>query len=269
MTTTASHRDPGPRAPGLLVQARVLFALLMREMTTRFGRSAGGYLWALIEPVGFIALLSLAFSQIAHSPPVGRSFPLFYATGYIAFSFYNDIAALTGRSVQVNRPLLNYPAVTALDTVLARFVLQMLTGLAVAAAVFSGILAVFADQVHLRPVPLLACFALGGLLGFGVGAVNCTLFALSKSWELVYGVVARPLFLISCVFFTFDSLPLAVREVLWWNPLIHLVGLMRSGFYPTYDGAHVSVLYPLSLGLGLTAAGLGLMLVCANRLQES
>jgi capsular polysaccharide transport system permease protein len=246
----------------------VLFALLMREMTTRFGRSAGGYLWALIEPVGFIALLSLAFSQIAHSPPVGRSFPLFYATGYIAFSFYNDIAALTGRSVHVNRPLLNYPAVAALDTVLARFLLQVLTGLAVASLVFAGILAIFADPVHLKAVPLMLSFALGALLGLGVGLVNCSLFALSKSWELAYGVISRPLFLVSAVFFTFESLPAAAREVLWWNPLIHLVGLMRKGLYPTYDDAHVSVLYPLSLGLGTTALGLALMLACANRLVE-
>ena len=169
--------QPTHQTAGTLVQARVLFALLMREMTTRFGRSAAGYLWALIEPVGFIALLSLAFSQIAHSPPIGRSFPLFYATGYIAFSFYNDIAALTGRAVLVNRPLLNYPAVTALDTVLARFLLQSLTGLAVAAVVFSGILAVFADQVRLQPVPLITAFALAGLLGLG----GCSSLACSAS----------------------------------------------------------------------------------------
>jgi len=138
----------------------------------------------------------------------------------------------------------------------------------VAAAVFSGILTVFADQVHLKPVALMTCFALGSLLGLGVGLVNCSLFALSRTWQQVYGVIARPLFLISGVFFTFESLPRAVREVLWWNPLIHLVGLMRSGFYPTYDDAHVSVLYPLAVGLGLTALGLALMLACASRLQE-
>ena len=261
-------RDTTHQAPGTLVQARVLFALLMREMTTRFGRSSAGYLWALIEPVAFIALLSLAFSQIAHSPPVGRSFALFYATGYIAFAFYNDIAALTGRSVQVNRPLLNYPAVSALDTVLARFVLQALTGLAVAAVIFAGILAIFADQVRLEPVALLGAFGLAALLGLGVGLVNTTLFALSKGWELAYGVISRPLFLVSAVFFSFTSLPAAAREVLWWNPLIHLVGLMRAGFYPVYDDSHVSVLYVLALGLGLVTTGLVLMLACANRLAE-
>ena len=40
--------EPTHQTARTLVQARVLFALLMREMTTRFGRSAGGYLWALI-----------------------------------------------------------------------------------------------------------------------------------------------------------------------------------------------------------------------------
>ncbi|HSF95827.1 MAG TPA: ABC transporter permease [Thermohalobaculum sp.] len=259
-------KTPSLRTESTLAPARVLFALIMREMTTRFGRSAGGYLWALIEPAAFIGLLSLAFSQIAHSPPVGSSFALFYATGYIAFSFYNDIAALTGRSVQVNRPLLNYPAVTALDTVLARFLLQVLTGLAVAAVIFSGILAVFAERVRIEVVPLISAFALASLLGLGVGLVNATLFALSKTWERVYGVISRPLFLVSAVFFTFGSLPAFVREFLWWNPLIHLVGLMRAGFYPVYDASYVSVVYVLSLALVLIATGLGLMLGNVNRL---
>jgi len=264
--TTMAQGNPILRTSGTLAPARVLFALVMREMTTRFGRSHGGYLWALIEPVGFIALLSVAFSQIAHSPPVGRSFPLFYATGYIAFSFYSDIAALTGRAVQVNRPLLNYPAVRPLDTVLARFLLQALTGLTVAAAIFTGILAVLSEQVRLDPVALLICFALAAGLGLGVGLINCSLFALSKTWERVYGVASRPLFLVSAVFFTFGSLPAFVREVLWWNPIIHLVGLMRAGFYPVYDASYVSILYVGSLALGLTALGLALMRACSVRL---
>jgi capsular polysaccharide transport system permease protein len=151
---------------------------------------------------------------------------------------------LPSRRSPVNRPLLSYPAVTALDTVLARFILQALTGLAVAALVFSGILAVFADQVHLQPVPLITAFALAGLLGLGVGLVNTTLFALSKSWELAYGVISRPLFLVSAVFFTFASLP------------------------AIYDDSHVSGLYVLALSLGLVATGLALMLACANKLAE-
>lgn len=260
--------EPIQVSASTLASARVLFALLVREMATRFGGSWAGYLWALIEPVAFIAILSLIFSQIAHSPPVGRSFPLFYATGYIAFSYYNDMAALTGGAVQVNRPLLRYPVVGPLATVLARFLLQGLTGLAVAAIVFTAILAVFADPVKIQPLPLMAGVALAALLGLGVGLVNCTLFAVSKTWELVYGVISKPLFLISAVFFAFSSLPAFVREVLWWNPVIHLVGLVRAGFYPTYDSSHVSQIYVLALALGLIVSGMAMMRVSAARFAE-
>lgn len=61
---------------GLRLQLRVLHALMLREMITRYGSSRLGYLWALLEPIGFIAMLSLIFSQISNSPPVGRSFAL-------------------------------------------------------------------------------------------------------------------------------------------------------------------------------------------------
>ncbi|HUF87849.1 MAG TPA: ABC transporter permease [Thermohalobaculum sp.] len=261
-------RTAGGQARGILAPARVLFALIMREMTTRFGRSMMGYVWAFIEPVAFIALLSLAFSRISHSPPFGNSFPLFFATGYLAFSFYNDIASLTGRSVSVNRPLLSYPAVTPLDTVLARLVLQVLTGLAVGGIVFAGILAIYADPVQIAPAPLMTMLALGAFLGLGVGLVNVTLFALSKGWEIAYGVISRPVLFVSCIFYSYESMPLFVREILWWNPIVHLVGLLRSGFYPVYDASHVSVFYVLALALGLTVLGLALMAAMGNRLVE-
>ncbi|MEM6662293.1 MAG: sugar ABC transporter permease, partial [Pseudomonadota bacterium] len=103
---------------------RVVHALMLREMITRYGSSRLGYLWAVIEPVGFIALLSVVFSQIAHAPPVGKSFPLFYATGYIAFHWVMETAGIVSRSIHVNRPLLVFPAVTPIDTLLARFLLQ-------------------------------------------------------------------------------------------------------------------------------------------------
>ncbi len=268
MSRKRPSRATGGQTGGALAPARVLFALIMREMTTRFGRSAMGYLWAFIEPVGFIALLSLAFSRVTHSPPFGNSFPLFFATGYLAFSFYNDIASLIGRSVSVNRPLLTYPAVTPLDTVLARLVLQVLTGAVVAGVVFAGILAVFSDPVQITPVPLMLAFALGAFIGLGVGMVNITLFALSPGWEKLYGMISRPILFVSCIFYSFESLPRFAQEILWWNPIIHLVGLMRSGFYPIYDPAHVSLFYVFTLALGLNVAGFAMLAAMGNRLVE-
>lgn len=244
------------RRSRLKTHLRVLHALLLREMITRYGRTSLGYVWALLEPVAVIALLTLLFMQIAQAPPYGHSFALFYATGYIAFHWVIDISSVSARSVHVNRPLLAFPNVSALDTVLARFLLQALTGLAVAVIVFGAIVLGFAESSGFSLAPLLTAYALALLLAFSIGLVNCWGFTISKGWELAWGVVSRPLLLVSCVFYSFESLPTMARDVLWYNPIVHIVGLMRAGFYPIYDPAHVSVAYVLSIAMGLSLVGL-------------
>lgn len=248
---------------------RILHALMLREMITRYGRNPAGYLWALAEPIGFIALLWLVFSQISHQPPVGNSFPLFYASGYIAFFWVNDIADVTGRAVHVNRPLLAFPPITPLDTVLARFCLQALTVLVVAAIVLGGLVWLTHGGVSIDVQPLMLAFFLAMLLGLGIGTFNCWAFSRWPIWERIWVIVSRPVFLISCVFFTFSALPNAVKEVLWWNPIVHIVGLVRAGIYPTYDPAHTTPGYVATLGGGFLLTGLWLICRRAHRIAEA
>ena len=44
-----------------LASARAIGALILREMSSSYGRSPGAYVWAILEPVAGIALLSLVF----------------------------------------------------------------------------------------------------------------------------------------------------------------------------------------------------------------
>ncbi len=59
---------------------RTVSALVLREMSTTYGRSAIGYLWAFIEPTAGLVLLTLVMSIIVVAPPIGTSFALFYAS---------------------------------------------------------------------------------------------------------------------------------------------------------------------------------------------
>ncbi|MEM7188123.1 MAG: ABC transporter permease [Pseudomonadota bacterium] len=247
---------------------RVLHALMLREMITRYGASRLGYLWAVLEPVGFIALLSLVFSQIAHSPPVGQSFPLFYATGYIGYHWVMETSGIVSRSIHVNRPLLAFPSVTPIDTILARFILQTVTILIVSLIIFGTILAIFADAVAIDLGPLLRAFGAAMLLALGIGIFNAWAFAQSKSWEFVWIMLSRPLFLISCIFFTFGSMPTFVREILWWNPIVHLVGSIRAGFYPVYDGSYATPGYVAVLALAFMVVGLAGLRAADGRVAQ-
>ena len=106
---------------------RAIGALILREMATTHGRSPGGYLWAVLEPVAGIALLTLIFSLAFRTPALGSNFALFYATGLVPLTFFTVITGRVGSAVNYSRPLLVYSTVTFLDAILARFLLNGLT----------------------------------------------------------------------------------------------------------------------------------------------
>ena len=74
--------------PSRFSTLRTVLALMLREMSTTYGRSPGGYLWAILEPAGGIAMMSVAFGLVLRSPSLGTNFPIFYATGYLPFMMY-------------------------------------------------------------------------------------------------------------------------------------------------------------------------------------
>ena len=127
---------------------RAVSALLLREMISTYGRSPGGYLWAVLEPIAAIAILSFVFSLILRAPSLGMNFPYFYATGYLPFFFYMQISQLMAASIRFSRPLLEYPSVTFLDALVARFILNALTHLLVFVVVMAGIIIIY----DLRPI---------------------------------------------------------------------------------------------------------------------
>jgi capsular polysaccharide transport system permease protein len=233
---------------------------MLREMTTTHGRVPGGYLWAVAEPLAGIALLSVIFAIGFHAPALGTSFPLFYATGLLPFLAFSDITGKLAQALNFSRPLFAYPAVGVFDAILARFVLAVLTQLAVASPLLGGIL--FLSETRATPDLAVLAQAAGLLatLSLGVGMMNCLLIGLMPLWQRVWSIAMRPMFLISGVFFTYQAVPLPWREILWWNPLIHVTGLVRRGLYPGYDAAYASPIYVMALGLGVALlAGVGLM----------
>ncbi|MEM7470540.1 MAG: ABC transporter permease [Pseudomonadota bacterium] len=235
---------------------RVVAALLLREMTTTFGRSSLGYLWAVLEPIGVILIFTLAFSLVFKQPPLGSSFPLFYATGYLPFGIYNAAQSKISVALSQNKALLFYPSVTYTDVILGRFILIAVTEVTVSLLLFGGLMAYFSITIIASLPYVAAALGMALLLGASIGLMNATLFEIFPSWRSVWRIITRPLFFISAIFYLFDSLPAAIQSILWWNPLIHIVGTLRAGFYPEYEGAYISWLYVCMLSLCLMSIGL-------------
>ncbi|MEO1732384.1 MAG: ABC transporter permease [Pseudomonadota bacterium] len=238
---------------------RCISALALREMATRYGKSPGGYIWAIVEPMGMIVILALAFSLLVRTPSLGNSFLLFYATGYLPFNLYQTISSFMAYSIAFSKPLLFYPAVTWTDAILARFILNALTGILVMFILLTAISIVVDTRVVITIEPLVISIFLALLLAAGVGMLNCVLFGLYPVWVQIWSIATRPLFIISGVLFIYEDLPKAVQDILWYNPLMHVTGLARKGFFPTYHASYVDVTYVIICGLVPLFLGVVLM----------
>lgn len=241
---------------------RTIIALVLREMGATYGQSPGGYIWAVVQPIGIIVILSIGFSLLVRSPSLGTSFLLFYATGFLPFDMYSILNQKISSALKYSRPLLAYPRVTWLDAILGRFVLNVLTLLTVSCVVIISIM-IFVESRSVLDLRYIALgFALAATLGLAVGIMNCLLTGLFPVWAIIWSVLTRPMFIASGVLFLYEDLPSGAQAILWWNPVIHATGLMRKGFYSTYNGSYISLQY--SFGIAMVMIALGLLFMRSN-----
>lgn len=239
---------------------RSIVALMLREMATTYGKSAGGYVWVVLEPVLGIALLSFVFSLAFRSPSLGTNFSIFYATGYLPYFMYMDLSRKVGSSVIFSRPLLGYPAVTFMDAVLARFILNLMTHIVVFYILITGIELIFETHTIHNYGYMVNAMLMAAALGLGIGSLNCILWSMFPVWERLWGILNKPLFILSAVLFVMEDIPTAYQKYLWFNPVAHITAEMRKGFYPTYRGDFISPLYVYGIALTSMVAGFFLLL---------
>jgi len=134
--------------------------------------------------------------------------------------------------------------------------LNMLTQVLVGAVVIMGITLSFDTRTQCDMDLILAATGLAAALGLGIGTFNCFVMSMFPIWQRIYSILTRPLLLISGVIFTFEAVPEPYRAWLWYNPLIHIVGLLRAGFYPSYTASYASTVYVCAVAIGFGFFGL-------------
>lgn len=224
-------------------RTRVIVALVIREMSARFGSKVGGYAWAITEPAAYILLLSAIFSAIGRRPPLGESFLLFYASGFIAMQFYTSLVGQINNAIKSNRALLSYPVVAPIDLVIGRFIMQTMTMGLIAHIVIGFAIHYSGDITRIRYEDLIPAALLGSFIATGIGLFNIVAFHKAPLYEQIFTIVTRPMFLVSGVIFLPESLPQPFRDWVLWNPIAHVILLFRKGIYPYYRAPYLDVGY--------------------------
>jgi capsular polysaccharide transport system permease protein len=254
LSSLPRKRSGNPSA--LLSAFRCIGALVIREMSTRYGSRPGGYIWALLQPLGIIIILGLAWAAIARTPALGTSYMLFKGSGFLVLQGFTGIGGTVGGALTFSKALLSFPRVSWADAILARFLLNALVISTVATVILFGI--VLFEGLRLSPdwTKIILSMVLGLLLGFGIGCLNCFLFKRFSAWQGVWSIMTAPLILISGVVFLYEDVPQYAQQILWYNPILHVTGMMRDGLYIGYSPQYISLTYvfawiliPMLIGL--------------------
>lgn len=252
----------------LKTQIRVVAALVLRETRTRFGKMKLGYLWAFLEPLSMVGILSAVFMAFGRKAPFGIHMLVFFASGMLAFQLYKNLSAQLSSAFSANQSLFTFPVVQRIDALYARTILEVATVLLVIIVLFGcAIMFGITGFPHDLTKIGIAIFSLT-LFGFGMGSINAVLIVLLPAWRPVEAMITRPLFFLSGIFYAVDTLPLKAREALLWNPILHGVEMMRLGLFSSYRSSHVDIIYLLWWGILTTLIGLSAERAFKRRLSR-
>nr|WP_080579280.1 ABC transporter permease [Sinorhizobium fredii] len=241
---------------------------MVREMSTRYGSKPGGYLWAVFDPVAHVAMMTLIFQVVARMPALGLSFPLFFASGYLPFTFYQRMSSFMAGTMKANKALLSYPVVSPFNAIVSRFILQLMTDALVSVLILFLIIELGGVSQPMDFAGLVEAAGAAAVLGLGIGTINIAMFARFPLYEQIFGIVNRPLFMISGVFFLPESLPNPFRDYLFYNPLVHIIMWFRSSIYPEYRADGLDKGYVLEFALIFFTLGLLLLTTSMREIRE-
>lgn len=156
----------------LATHRRVIWALLLRELSTRYGRHNIGFLWLILEPLVFAGTVTFMWSQIKPEFEHGIRVIPFVVTGYMAIILSRHMINHGMNCVKANVGLLYHRHITVMHLFISRLLLEFI-GVTFAYFVIFGSLLLIGEMSPPKNLPLV--YAGWGLLAWmGVGWPCCS-----------------------------------------------------------------------------------------------
>lgn len=214
------------------IQLRVIAALMLREMSTRFGRDNLGYLWLFLEPMMLGGAIGTLHHFSGHGMPGGLNPFVFWVIGYIPFYLFRGVVNRAPVGIVGNQSLLYHRRITILDIMLSRHLLE---GAAVGIALFVYLVLFGATLGDWPPEP--GMIVLGMVLMLGLAQGLAFLIAAgsvyTELFERLTHLVTYLFMGLTGAFFMVFWLPTDLQAAALTIPTVHCFEMVRYGLYGT------------------------------------
>ena len=237
-------------------QTHVFHALILHDIKSRFFGNGLGYVFTILWPAAHLALIVILYAMTGRGGGYGTSTLLFVATGVLPYICWNYISRFCMLSIVMNKSALNYPIINALDIILARIFLELVTCTIITLVLLALLTLGGINVVPMQPAAAAEGLLSSVLLGVGFGILNATIVMILPLWMIGYVLILIVFWITSGVVINPELLPQQIGDWLAWNPLLHCIEWIRSGYYPDYPTRLLSKSYVLEVGFGSLALGL-------------
>ncbi|MBB2156298.1 ABC transporter permease [Gluconacetobacter diazotrophicus] len=241
------------------VQMRVIGALMMRELHTRFGRENLGYLWIVGEPILFCAGVAVVWTAIRPAHEHGLPTTAIVVTGYVPLTMWRHCLGHSLHAFTANGSLLFHRQVTPLDLIFTRVSLEVMGSLIAGLIVAVGAII----MGFMKPPVDYGLLYLGlffhALFCLGTGLLVASLSEMSEFLEKGVGIISYLSLPLSGAFSMVDWVSPRYRWILLLSPSVNDIEMVRGGQFGYSAHAHFNVLYNscaifimILIGLSLT-----------------
>lgn len=242
-----------------LMHGRIVHALVLREIVTRYGREGLGFLWLIGEPamfcLGVMTLWHFMKPEYEHGVRVAP----FVMTGYMCLLLLRHIVAHLVNAIQANTGLLYHRNVKILHIYISRALMEF-AGATVAFLIIY--LMLFLLGAVTVPTNVLIIYNGWLLLAWFATGLSMTFSGLAmqfESFERIVPVIMYLMIPLSGAFIMVDWLPPHYRELYLLIPMPNTVEMVRHGVFGEFVPTYYHPWYVAAWAAGLTALGLVLI----------
>lgn len=243
----------------LILQIKVIQALMVRELHTRYGRENIGFLWIIGEPILFCGGVSIMWTAIR--PPYDNGIPMtaFVITGYVPLTIWRHCVGRAVKAFDANGSLLFHRQVTPMDIIVSRVYLEII------GTVMAGILVgCCASMIGYMTAPYswaLMYIGVGYEIMFSLACalIIASLSEMSDVVEKAIGIIMYLSLPFSGAFTMVAWLPTQFQRFVLYSPSVHAIEMIRAGqfgpafkTYYSYTYASYSIGVLLLIGVLLT-----------------
>ncbi len=263
------HQEESTFREGIAIQRRVIWALILRETVTRYGRENLGMLWFFAEPLLFIVGITLLWSYIEPRSIPSGTIAAFAVVSYPTVLLWRNGANRVAKAIESNRALLHHRPIRPQDFFYSRILLEFASATAAFLVIFILFVAVGISHYPANLFDMVMGWFMVAWFAFGFALIMGGLSEVSEVVEKISHIILYLMLPFSGAFFPAYIVPEPTRNYLLLFPLADCVEFFRYGYYGDSFPCYYHLGYTVACNLALTLFGLAMMTYAIRKVEAT